>query len=396
VKPTSRSVDPAGLDLLAVAGEDGFLYEMGGVGLAGRGELSRCETPFSGIRDLKRALEVVSGDVTRFGPEAVAFVAIPFRETRPIVSVVPEVVARRASADASVLTLGTELAPDVFTYDHEMCPPTSFTATAQRSHKEYLDAVAEVIRRIRTGELSKAAFAREILVEADEPFSQVAALTSLRRSYPSSYLYAIDGLVGASPELLVERRGTSVHALPLAGTLPRSTDIDTDLALKARLLDATEQYGSEHRFLADMVRETLAPYCRVLDVPATPEILSLANVHHLSTRVQGTLESTSTSVLELVSVLHPTPAIGGTPTDAALRVIEELEELDRGYYAGAVGWVDGEGNGSFAIAIRCAQISGHRARVIAGGGIVANSDPERELEETRWKLQVMLSALVRP
>jgi menaquinone-specific isochorismate synthase len=145
-----------------------------------------------------------------------------------------------------------------------------------------------------------------------------------------------------------------------------------------------------------MMRETLEPFCDELVVPASPEVDSLTNVHHLATPVRGTLRSGCTSVLDLVAALHPTPAVGGRPTAAAVALINELEELDRGRYAGAVGWVDADGNGTFAIAIRCAEIDGRVARLYAGCGIVAASNPERELEETQWKLQPMLSALLRP
>jgi menaquinone-specific isochorismate synthase len=179
-----------------------------------------------------------------------------------------------------------------------------------------------------------------------------------------------------------------VSARPLAGTLPRMSE-------GSALLHSPKD-RAEHRFLSEMMRETLEPFCSELSVPASPEVVSLTNVHHLATPVTGTLMNGDVGVLDLIAALHPTPAVGGRPTKAAVALIEELEELDRGRYAGAVGWVDANGNGTFAVAIRCAEISGSTARLFAGCGIVAASNPERELEETHWKFQAMLSALIRP
>jgi menaquinone-specific isochorismate synthase len=193
----------------------------------------------------------------------------------------------------------------------------------------------------------------------------------------------------------VERQGDVVRAHPMAGTAPRSGDADTDARLASALL-ASSNTLAEHRHTIDMVHDTLLPWCSYLDEEAEPSIVAMANVQHLATRLEGQLSAPAASVLELVAALHPTPAVGGMPRDAALHLIEEFEDLDRGRYAGPVGWVDTAGNGTWAVGIRSAQLSGHTARLFAGVGVVADSDPETELAETRAKLQTMLGAVIRP
>jgi menaquinone-specific isochorismate synthase len=187
-----------------------------------------------------------------------------------------------------------------------------------------------------------------------------------------------------------------VRSHPLAGTAPRTGDPTTDARLAAGLI-ASVKDQVEHRVVIDVVHDTLLPWCSYLDWEAEPSIVAVANVQHLGTTVEGRLSEPAPNVLELVTALSPTPALGGHPRDAALRLIAEVEGLDRGRYGGAVGWVDADGNGTWAVAIRCAELSPdrHQARLFAGGGIVAGSDPLNELSETQAKLQAMLSAIVR-
>jgi isochorismate synthase len=198
-----------------------------------------------------------------------------------------------------------------------------------------------------------------------------------------------------SPELLVSRSGDIVRCHPMAGTAPRSGDPAADQRLGAALL-ASAKNQLEHRYTIDLVHDTLIGYCSYLDEEAEPSIVAMANVQHLGTRVQGRLSDPPASVIELVSVLHPTPAVCGRPRQAALDLIARHEDLERGPYAGPVGWVDAAGNGAWAVGIRGAVIKGSTARVVAGVGVVADSDPSAELAETRAKLQAMLGALVRP
>lgn len=392
---TSLSDDS--IDLLDVAGEDGVLFDHSDGGLAGRGVALRMEIEFTpprlatALQEVTEALQGFSGE----GESPVAFVSIPFTNSRPILAVVPEVTVRRRSGrPLSITTIGDAPPPERFVALEPVTEPHTFEITPARPAKEWVDAVEEATTRLARGDLAKVVLAREIVVEADAAFSQYGVLRRLRTAYPTAMRFALDGFIGASPELLVERHGEVVTAEPMAGTAARSSDPGVDEALRTGLLESHKD-RSEHRYLVDMVRETLDPLCRELVVPSVPSVVSLANVHHLATPVRGTLRS-ATSVLDLVAQLHPTPAVGGRPTAAASSLIEELEDLDRGRYAGAIGWVDADGHGRFAVAIRCAQLEGTRARVYAGSGIVAQSDPRRELAETQAKLQAMLSALIRP
>jgi len=220
-------------------------------------------------------------------------------------------------------------------------------------------------------------------------------LSELRRSYPACMLFATDGFVGASPELLVARSGDLVRSHPMAGTAPRSSDPSTDARLAANLL-ASAKDQVEHRYTIDMVHDTLLPWCSYLDEEADPSIVAMANVQHLATRVEGRLSSPPASVVELVRALHPTPAVNGAPREEALALIDRYEAVDRGRYGGPVGWVDAAGNGAWAVGIRSAELDGSRARLFAGVGVVADSDPAAELAETRAKFQALLGALLRP
>jgi len=191
--------------------------------------------------------------------------------------------------------------------------------------------------------------------------------------------------------------GNTVRSHPLAGTAPRTGDADTDRRAATELL-ASEKNQIEHRVVIDMIHDTLLPWCSYLDWEPEPSIITVANVQHLGTAMEGHLSDPRPNVLELVTALSPTPALGGFPRAEALALIAEAEGFTRGRYGGAVGWVDAIGDGTWAVAIRCAELSTdrHTARLVAGGGIVADSEPLSELAETQAKLQAMLSAIVRP
>jgi len=214
---------------------------------------------------------------------------------------------------------------------------------------------------------------------------------------PSGVAVPIRRVIGASPELLIAVEANVVRSHPLAGTTPRTGDPDTDRRAAAELL-ASEKNQIEHRVVIDMIHDTLLPWCSYLDWEPEPSIVTVANVQHLGTAMEGRLSEPRPNVLELVRVLSPTPALGGFPRDAALQLIAGAEGFSRGRYGGAVGWVDASGDGTWAVAIRCAELSADRrsARLLAGGGIVADSDPRSELAETQAKLQAMLAAIVRP
>ncbi|HEY7563502.1 MAG TPA: isochorismate synthase [Acidimicrobiia bacterium] len=255
----------------------------------------------------------------------------------------------------------------------------------------WLIAVARVLEEIAQGHVEKVVLARDHALWSKRPFDPHHILERLRSRFPGCYLYLVDGMVGASPELLIRRRGLDVASCPLAGSIGRSEDPEEDARL-AKVLLTSEKDQREHALAAASVGRVLGQVCRSLNRTGTPEILQLANVQHLATAFSGTLAEPA-HVLDLVARLHPTAAVAGEPTVAALALLTELESMQRGRYAGPVGYFDADGNGEFAIALRCAELSGARARLFAGAGLVEGSVPEDELEETRLKLQAMLSAL---
>jgi menaquinone-specific isochorismate synthase len=269
-------------------------------------------------------------------------------------------------------------------------PPTRFHVAAPRTRADWRSAVERALAAIAAGDLEKVVLAREVVVEADTAFDARDVVHGLVASQPGSIVYASAGFVGASPELLVRREGDVVESRPVAGTTVADSD-DALLALAASVKDTRE-----HRFVVDGIVEVLEPRCADLHADAVPEVAVFGPVAHLATPIRGRLTPPAPSALELARLLHPTPAVGGTPRRAALDAIRELEGFDRGRYAGPVGWVDARGDGEWAIALRGAELDGARARLVAGAGIVAGSDPDAEWAETQAKLEPMLRALVRP
>jgi menaquinone-specific isochorismate synthase len=264
-------------------------------------------------------------------------------------------------------------------------------AGSSKPDLHWLEAVAFAVERIRAGDLEKVVLARDHAVWSREPFDPVDLATRLTARFPRCHTFVVDGLVGATPELLLSRRRERVVSRVLAGTTGRSEDEAEDAALGAALL-ASDKDRREHVFAADSVREVLAPWCDELTHDPAPRLLRLDNVQHLATTFEGRLHG-ARSALEVVAALHPTAAVGGTPRADAVTMIRDLEGMDRGRYAAPVGWTDPAGDGEWGIALRCAEIAGARARLFAGVGVVAESLPEAELEETRLKLRAMQAAL---
>ena len=255
----------------------------------------------------------------------------------------------------------------------------------------WVEAVAEAVRRIDAGEVEKVVLARDLALWSKAPFDRRVVLRRLHDRFPGCFTFLVDGLLGASPELLVSRRDRAVESLALAGSARRDADPEEDWLVGKALL-SSDKDRREHEAAAASVGEALGAVCRSLERDPEPWLLRLPNVQHLATRFRGELAEPR-PVTELVGRLHPTAAVGGTPTGRAVELIRELEGMDRGRYAGPVGWVDHHGDGDWAIALRCAELSGARARLFAGAGIVAGSLPENELEETRLKLQAMIDVL---
>lgn len=384
------------LDLNDVARGDGHLFVRDGVGVAGRGVAARVPR-----EEIAAFLAAIDHDSEVDGVSPIAIGALPFEPDAPADLIVPSVlVGKAADGRRWVTRVGDGPHEDphgVVSLPRPTAGVARFTIGEAAPVEQYLAAVVAARDAVAAGELAKAVIAREVTVESDRPIDVHAVLLRLRASFGSSYRYSIDGFVGASPELLVRVDGNVVESHPLAGTAPRTGDPATDARIAAELIASTKNQV-EHRSVIEMVHDTLLPWCSYLDWEPEPSIVTVANVQHLGSRVEGWLSEPRPHVLDLVRALLPTPALGGAPRAAALALIDRVEGFRRGRYGGAVGWVDAHGNGTWAVSIRCAELSPDRtrARLVAGGGIVAASDPAAELAETQAKLQAMLSAIVRP
>lgn len=258
-------------------------------------------------------------------------------------------------------------------------------------------AVERAAKRLRAGEAEKVVLAREVIAHGDGVVGGGMVVRSLRAAYPSCFTYLIGGadgtaFAGASPELLIRRSGDRAVAQPMAGSVARGvTDPDDDRL--ARLLVESSKDTREHRLVSRFVVDALRPFAESVSALG-PEVVRFTNIQHLATSVQAMLRDPATDLLTLAAALHPTPAVGGWPREAADRLIDELEEMERGWYAGAVGWIDGRGDGEFAVALRCGLLWEDGARLYAGVGVMPDSDPARELQETDLKFKALLTALV--
>jgi isochorismate synthase len=395
-RPLSAYADGP-VDLNDIAGGDGVLFVRNAIGVAGRGVAATVP-----VDDAVAFLADLDHDSTVPGVGPVALGCVPFVPGSPADVVVPAVQFRKDAAGVTTVTLVGDADEEIVRDALRRRDPATATAASWSIRPavdvdHYLAAVAAARDAVRAGELTKAVIARPIVVQSSEAIDVHAVLRRLRASFGSSYRYSIDGFIGASPELLVEVDGPVVRSHPLAGTAPRTGDVDSDARIAAELIASTKNQ-IEHRVVIDVVHDTLLPWASYLDWEPDPSIVTVANVQHLGTRMEGMLSQPGPSVIELVRALSPTPALGGHPRDAAIELIQCVEGFERGRYGGAVGWVDAVGNGTWAVAIRCAELSDDRrsARLVAGGGIVADSDPHAELAETQAKFQAMLSAIVRP
>jgi isochorismate synthase len=262
----------------------------------------------------------------------------------------------------------------------------------------YEVAVERALAAIDAGVVEKVVLARTLRVEADQPIDVRLVARRLNAEEPGAFVYlvALPGgastLVGASPELVVRRRGRNVFSDPLAGTARRSPDRARDREIAQQLFDAVKEQR-EHRLVAEAVADALAPFCTKLVVDSEASVTSTATLWHLHTAIKGTLKPDAPDALTIAAALHPTPAVCGTPQAAAGALIERLEPFDRRFFAGLVGWVNAIGDGEWALTLRCAEVSGSTARLHAGAGIVAGSDPALEDLETEAKFGVGLRAL---
>ena len=384
---------------------DALAWIRQGAGLVGWGEAARVTLPAGadrfadGEKWLRELIEGarVDDEVGRRGSGLVAFGSFTFDDASDgSVLIVPRAILGRDGTGNAWLTTITpdgESPWQPAPFDPPEPPDIVSWHDGALSAPEWEQAVGEAVRRIKhSSSLRKVVLARDLYATANRPIDARTLLDRLASRYPGCYTFACDGLVGATPELLISRDGWRVSSLVLAGTTPRGATPAEDSELATALLGSAKE-NEEHQYAAASLENALAPLCQAMYVAPEPALIRLPNLQHLGTRVRGTLSSADRSALGLAAAVHPTAAVGGTPTDAAVELIRELESMDRERYAGPVGWVDADGNGEWGIALRCAQLDGDRARLVAGCGIVAGSDPAAELAETITKFRPMRTAL---
>ena len=379
-----------------------FAFVQGDEGVVGWGVAARVPVG-TGPDRFARARERLSALTDGAGP--VAFASFTFDEDEDgSILIVPQVtVVRRDGVTRRIVVDGAAVGPSEAPHGADV--PLQADASAQVAadrpryagstvrDDHWLEAVGTAIGRIRAGALQKVVLARDVHLWSRRPFDTDRVLADLAERFPSCTTFLVDHLVGASPELLLRRDGMTIRSRVLAGTAARGTDPEEDLALGAALLASTKD-RHEHDLALRSAVAALAPTCTDLAFPDAPSLVRLDNVQHLGSDLVGTLRSDGdTHVLALLARLHPTAAVGGAPRAEAVAAIRELEGMPRGRYAGPVGWCTPDGDGEFAIALRCAELRGDRARLFAGAGIVAGSLPESELTETWLKLRAMTGVL---
>ncbi|MGH2775828.1 MAG: isochorismate synthase [Actinomycetota bacterium] len=375
----------------------GLAWVHHGEGLVAWGEAARIDIQ-QGAGRFERATGVLNEMFSTFdvedevgvpGSGPVAFGAFTFDPHEAgSVLVVPSIIIGRSNGRSWITRIGRETK-----IDKNEAPQDDRIRYWGSSAPEvaWLDAVATAEKAVREGELEKVVLARDMRVWSNSTLSPRRLVKRLAQRFPECYAFSVDGLIGATPELLVRTEGRHVSSLILAGSIRRGNDEAEDDALGRQLLDSTKD-TVEHEIAVRSVTELWPQFCETVTMTSSPRLLKLANVQHLATEIQGGMRQDH-SALEIAGALHPTAAVCGLPRDKAMDMIRRLEGMSRARYAGPVGWVDAQGNGEWGIALRCAELEGGNARLFAGGGIVAGSTPEGELDETRIKLLAMQSAL---
>ena len=334
----------------------------------------------------------VRDDVNEPGTGLVAFGSFAFAAAPgESVLTVPRVLVGRRGERVWITTVDAE-APALTAGDAGAPAGVTFT-DGELDGERWMSVVADAVARINAGDLEKVVLARDLVATATEPIDVRWPLRRLAASYPSCWTFHVDGMFGASPEMLVRRERGLVTSRVLAGTIRRTGDDEHDMTLAATLARSSKDL-EEHEYAVRSVADALEPHCSSMNVPEAPFVLHLPNVMHLATDVAGVVHDAATvSSLRLAESLHPSAAVGGTPTPVAVELIAEIEGMDRGRYAGPVGWIDAHGDGEWAIALRSAELDGRRVRLFAGCGIVGASDPQAELAETQAKFVPVRDAL---
>jgi menaquinone-specific isochorismate synthase len=342
------------------------------------------------------ARAVVRDEVKEPGTGLVCFGGFAFAdEPGDSVLTVPSVVVGRRGDLAWVTTISSAaiMQPELVPTAPAQAPSALAYQDGTVDGEQWMSTVAEAVHRIDVGRLEKVVLARDLVATTDLPIDVRWPLRRLSEDYPTCWTFHVDGWFGATPEMLVRRERGLVTSRVLAGTIRRSGEDEWDLALAAALAHSSKDL-EEHEYAVRSVADALEPHCSSMNVPEAPFVLHLPNVMHLATDVAGVVHDAETvSSLKLAESLHPSAAVGGTPTRDAVALIAALEGIDRGRYAGPVGWMDAAGDGEWGIALRSGHIEGATVRLFAGCGIVAGSDPEAELAESQAKFVPVSDAL---
>jgi menaquinone-specific isochorismate synthase len=391
------------LSSISTSAELSTAWIRSGDGLVGFGVYKKFEVV--GADRFKKAREWWSAEVANFsihnnvhgsGTGPILFTSFAFDENQPSVLIIPQIVIGQKNGKSWITWIGEQSQPDISQLKNAVISGEITWDTGSISEDKWRNQVAAAIAAIKSDQLEKVVLARDLSAHSTTEIDARQLIKRLEIEYPSTWLFLVDGLVGATPELLVRLNKSLVTSRVLAGTIRKTGDEDRDLALAASLAKSSKDL-EEHEYAVRSVADALAPFCTSTNVPESPFVLHLSNVMHLATDVTGVLNDSAkpTDIFTLISELHPSAAVCGTPTEKAKTLIGELEEMNRGRYAGPVGWIDAHGDGEIAIALRCGQLTDNNKsiRIFAGCGIVAGSDPEKEFAESQAKLMPMRTAL---
>lgn len=374
-----------------------------GDGLIGFGEYRKIE--ISGADRFKQARTWWNQQLSEFkiqnnvhgsGTGPILFTSFSFDPHQSSVLVIPEIILAKKGNKSWVTWIGDTRQPD-FSRIQSTVPSGEISWDGGSiSEDKWREQVTFAVKSIKEGRLEKVVLARDQIARSNQPINTRSILQRLEIDYPSTWLFLVDGLIGATPELLVRLSKSLVTSRVLAGTIQKTGNEDRDLALAASLAKSSKDL-EEHEYAVRSVADALEPFCSSTNVPESPFVLHLSNVMHLATDVTGVLNDSATQadVFTLIEQLHPTAAVCGTPTEVAKQLINDLEKMNRGRYAAPVGWIDANGDGEIAIALRCGLLLEDKKsmRIFAGCGIVAGSDPETEFAESQAKLMPMRTAL---
>jgi len=339
---------------------------------------------------------IIQNNVHGVGTGPILFSSFSFDSDEPSVLIIPKIIIGQKNGKSWITWVGDIKQPSIERLKTSRQSGSMHWENRAIEEDKWREQVSKAVAAIKSGQLEKVVLARDLKANFETPINLNNLLQRLEIDYPSTWVFLVDGLIGATPELLVRLSKSLITSRVLAGTIQKTGNEDKDLALAASLAKSSKDL-EEHEYAVKSVANALAPFCSSTNVPESPFVLHLSNVMHLATDVTGVLNDSAqqADIFNLIEKLHPSAAVCGTPTDIAKKLILELENMNRSRYAGPVGWIDAQGDGEIAIALRCGELSNENKsiRIFAGCGIVAGSDPATEYAESQAKLMPMRAAL---